>query len=98
MQLRPYQEQVITDIYQAWKDGAQNVVAQLATGAGKTVIFSHIIAKNTGHAIAIVHRVELVSQISLTLARYGIRHNIVGQKSGTREIVSIHMAELGRSF
>ena len=98
MRLRPYQQQVITEVYQAWEEGAQNVVAQLATGAGKTVIFSHIIAQHCGYAIAIAHRVELVSQISLTLARHGIRHNIIGQKSGIREIVSIHMSELGRSF
>ena len=98
MKLRPYQVSVMQEIYAAWNRGSRNVLAQLATGAGKTVLFSKIIADNTGPSIAIAHRVELVSQISLTLARYGIRHNIISQKQAIREIVSIHMAELGYSY
>ena len=41
---------------------------------------------------------ELISQISLTLGRYGVRHNIITPKANVREIVSIHMAEIGRSY
>ena len=98
MQLRPYQLEVMEKIYQAWDSGAVNVLAQLATGAGKTVLFSKIIADNPKPSIAIAHRVELVSQISLTLARNGIRHNIIAQKSAIKEIISIHMHELRRSY
>lgn len=98
MRLRPYQIEVVKEIYDAWKRGAQNVLAQLATGAGKTVLFSQMISDHPGHSIAIAHRIELVSQISLTLARYGVRHNIIAQKPAIREIISIHMAELGKSF
>lgn len=98
MKLRPYQLAVMQDIYSAWALGNRNVLAQLATGAGKTVLFSKIIADHTGISIAIAHRVELVSQISLTLARCGVRHNVIAQKSAVREIVSIHMGELGRSY
>ena len=98
MQLRDYQLEVMQKIYTAWQSGATNVLVQLATGAGKTVLFSKIIADNPGHAIAIAHRVELVSQISLTLAREGVRHNIIAQKSAIREIISLHMAEIKRSY
>lgn len=98
MQLRPYQLEVMEKIYQAWNSGAVNVLAQLATGAGKTVLFSKIIADNPKPSIAIAHRVELVSQISLTLARNGIRHNIIAQKSAIREVIAIHMQELRRSY
>ena len=98
MKLRPYQLAVMQDIYSAWAKGNRNVLAQLATGAGKTVLFAKIISDHTGISIAIAHRVELVSQISLTLARCGVRHNIIAQKSAVREIVSIHMAELGRTY
>lgn len=98
MELRPYQQEIITEIYKNWELGAINVLVQLATGAGKTVIFSKIIADYKGHSIAIAHRVELISQISLTLAQYGIRHNLIAQKGAIREIVSLHMAEIGRSF
>lgn len=98
MELRPYQTKVINDIHNAWNEGARNVCVQLATGAGKTVIFSHIMAAFGAPCIAIAHRMELVSQISLTLARYGIYHTLIAQKAAIREIVAIHMQELGRSY
>lgn len=98
MKLRPYQIAVINEVYAAWNRGRKNVLVQLATGAGKTVVFSKIIADNTGASIAIAHRSELVSQISLTLARYGVRHNIIAQKATVRELISIHLAELGKSY
>src|SRR6185437_5975157 len=98
MILRPYQEDVLTKIYSAWNNGARNVLAQLATGGGKTVLLAKIIKDNDGMAIAIAHRVELVSQISLTLARHGISHNIIAQKPAIREICALHLTEVGRSY
>ena len=98
MELRPYQTSILADIYSSWQCGATNVLAQLATGAGKTVIFSKVMADHDGLSVAIAHRVELVSQISLTLARHGVRHNIIAQRSAIREIVALHMAEVGRSY
>ena len=98
MELRQYQHDVINDIYREWANGAINVVAQLSTGGGKTVIFSHIIAEHKGPAIAIAHRVELVSQISMTLSRAGIRHNLIAQKSAIKEIVTMQMREYGKRF
>lgn len=98
MELRDYQKTAINEIYEAWQSGAQNVLIQLATGGGKTVVLSYIIAHHPGSSIAIAHRVELVSQLSLTLARHGIRHNIVASRAAIREIVSIHMNELGKSY
>jgi superfamily II DNA or RNA helicase len=96
--LRPYQVEAEANIYAAWKNGAQNVLVQMATGSGKTVLFTKILADEPGASIAIAHRVELVSQISLTLARYGVRHNIIAQKPAIRAIVALHLHELRRSF
>jgi DNA repair protein RadD len=98
MQLRPYQQKAEAEIYNAWSHGAQNVLVQLDTGAGKTVLFTKILADHQGWSVAIAHRVELVSQISLTLARHGVRHNIIAPKSSIRSIVAIHMLELKQSF
>jgi len=98
MELRDYQYKLIEDVTAAWETGATNVLMQLSTGGGKTVVFSDIIAKCGEPSVAIAHRVEIVSQISLTLARYGVRHNIIAQPSAIREIVSIHMQELGRRY
>lgn len=98
MELRPYQQELENKIYEAWDSGAINVLAQLSTGGGKTVLLASIVAKCNQPAIVIAHRVEIVSQISLTLARHGIKHNIVAQKNAIREIISLHMFELKKSY
>lgn len=98
MELRPYQVIAIAQTYEAWVKGNKNVCLQLATGGGKTVIFSTIMSNYPGYAVAIAHRVELVSQISLTLARAGIHHNIIAQKSAIRDIVNIHVLETGKNY
>jgi superfamily II DNA or RNA helicase len=74
------------------------VLAVLPTGGGKTVIFSNIISRHRGASCAIAHRQELVSQISLALAKDGVRHRIIGPPDVVRLCVSIHMAELGVSY
>lgn len=98
MELREYQKSIIQNIYSAWNSGAQNVLLQLATGGGKTVIFCEIIKNFKEKSIAIAHRIELVSQISLTLARNQIRHNIIAPKHTIRTIIAIHMSELQCSY
>jgi superfamily II DNA or RNA helicase len=72
-----------------------------ATGSGKTVLFSKLLFDEPGASIAIAHRQELVSQISVALARNGVRHRLVGAKYGSplmRVITALHVAELGHSY
>lgn len=96
--LRPYQAQAKSEIYAAWAAGAVNVLAVLPTGAGKTVTFSDILHDHKGASCAIAHRQELVSQISLALARDRVRHRIIGPKSVVKLCVNQHMSELGVSY
>jgi DNA repair protein RadD len=96
--LRSFQSQLRAAIYQAWASGARNVMPVLPTGGGKTVLFGNIIAENVGPSVAIAHRQELTSQISLALARNGVRHRVIGQKQLLRNIVQMHMAEVGRDY
>lgn len=95
--LRPYQQDIRDDIESRWL-GVANVLAVLPTGAGKTVLFSSILADEPGASCAIAHRQELVSQISLALARNGVRHRIIGQDSVIRMIVRLHMEEVGANY
>lgn len=96
--LRPFQSVLYQDILKAWGSGARNVLAVAPTGAGKTVLFSHAISDHGAPAVAIAHRHELVTQISLALARNGVYHRVIGQKDLIRSCVSLHMGEIGRSF
>lgn len=95
--LRPYQQDIRDDIESRWL-GVANVLAVLPTGAGKTVLFSSILADEPGASCAIAHRQELVSQISLALARNGVRHRIIGQDPVIRMVVRLHMEEVGANY
>lgn len=62
--LRGYQRDAITAVEKAWRKGQRPAVVS-ATGTGKTVTFSHLIAESVAaglRAIVLVHRDELVNQ------------------------------------
>ena len=98
MSLREYQLELKRGVYEAWGDGHRNVLAVLPTGGGKTVVFSNIIGENKGAAVAIAHRAELVSQMSLALARNGVRHKVIGPASLARNCTGLHLTELSKNF
>ena len=96
--LRDYQQEAERRVYEAWHAGARNVLLVLPTGSGKTVTFANIQRRMLAPSVAIAHRQELVSQISLALARYNVRHRIIGQPALIRACVQLHGIELGTSF
>lgn len=98
MDLRPYQTQLVGDVWGAWNQGARNVVMRLDTGGGKTVILSNLVNSWNGGVGVIAHRQELVSQLSMTLARHGVVHNIIAAEKVRRAIIAAQIAEFGRSF
>jgi superfamily II DNA or RNA helicase len=98
--LRPYQRKLKADTYAFWnsRTDPSNVMAVAATGSGKTVLFSDILAEYQGVRGALVHRQELVGQISLTLGKYGVRHRVIGAEKTVRDIISQHITELGTNY
>lgn len=66
--LRPYQEECVDACLQAIEQGKRRLGISLATGAGKTVIFTNLIGKvhlqdpKRYQTIILVHRRELVEQ------------------------------------
>lgn len=65
MSLRPYQQKIVHDIFQHWKNGRKRVLMQSGTGTGKTRMFNHIaaLAEKKGHRVLIVaDRRELIMQ------------------------------------
>jgi superfamily II DNA or RNA helicase len=70
----------------------------LPTGGGKTVVFGAILRNHSGSSVAIAHRRELVGQMSNTLARLQLRHRIIAPTPLIKEIVSLHIANHGRSY
>ncbi len=68
VQLRPYQEESIQAVLEYLENGEKRLGLSLATGGGKTVIFSHLIDrvpspnKNATQTLVLAHRRELVDQ------------------------------------
>lgn len=96
--LRPYQHAVEQGVLNAWQSGKRRALAVMPTGAGKTVLFSKISHDYRGNVINIAHRQELVSQISLALARNGVAHRIIAPDSVRRTIEQMHVGEFGRRY
>lgn len=98
--LRDYQEQLLTDVDEAFRSSpdVRDVAAILPTGGGKTVTFSARAQRATLPVCVNVHRVELVSQISMTFARFGIRHRLVAPAATIRSIRAEHYREFGRTY
>lgn len=95
---RPHQTPFKEGIYSAWDKGHKNILGVLPTGAGKTFVFVLIMSRHKGPCVAIAHRQELVYQISIALARFGVRHQVIGPKSVIQFTVRKHMEEYGKSF
>lgn len=96
--LRPYQATLKADVHEAWASGARNVLMRLDTGGGKSVLLADIVREHKGASAIIAHRQELVGQLSMSLAKMGVRHSIVAAKKTIQAIIQSHLAELGRSF
>jgi superfamily II DNA or RNA helicase len=62
MKLRPYQEDGIRACVQSYREGDTSGLLVLPTGAGKTIVFSSLIARSHGRVLVLVHRDELVRQ------------------------------------
>lgn len=93
MQLRGYQTSAIEGVSEAWRAGAKSVLLTVATGGGKTVIFSDV-ARRTGErgrrVLILAHRRELIRQASEKLTAAGTPHGIIAPGfSASRELVQV---------
>lgn len=62
MTLRPYQREAVEAVIGARKAGTRRLLICLPTGAGKTVIFSHLAKLAQRPVLVLAHREELLSQ------------------------------------
>lgn len=75
MKLRTYQRQTVDAVRSAWNSGIANVLAVLATGGGKTIVFLALMDEilkeqpNT-RFLLIAHRKELIDQPADRLAQF----------------------------
>ena len=76
IKLRPYQDDVVNKVL----TNTSNDLVQLATGGGKTVIFSKIIEQLKGNTLVLVHRDELLFQSCKMLALLDLQYQPINAK------------------
>jgi DNA repair protein RadD len=80
VQLRPYQQQAISDLRMAYRNGSAAPLLVAPTGMGKTVVFAAITqaaAARGRQVLILVHRRELIHQASAKLAAIGVDHGVI---------------------
>lgn len=75
-----------------------NVLIVSPTGSGKTVTMSELMVTYDAPQAAIAHRQELVGQISMALAKNGVRHGIVGAATTIAGIRAAQLEDLGINY
>ncbi|MCA1762211.1 MAG: DEAD/DEAH box helicase [Cryomorphaceae bacterium] len=84
-ELYPYQEEAIVRIFEVLDEteGKTNILFQLPTGGGKTVIFSEIarqfISRRKQKVLILTHRVELSVQTSNALSEIDVKNKIINR-------------------
>lgn len=61
MKLRDYQQIAVNAVEAGWQH-AERQLGVAATGAGKTIMFSHLAARQEGRTLILAHREELIEQ------------------------------------
>lgn len=101
IELRDYQLRLVDDIREAYRTGKNAPLVVLPTGGGKTTIFAYIThgAASKGNTVFLLaHRSELIHQISQTLGRFDVCHNIIAPHSIIRQAKVNHFHEFSRSY
>lgn len=98
MILRPYQTDMSDRIDAAWAAGHRNVLAVLPCAGGKTVIFGNKLSQEPGVSFVIAHRQELIFQISMALAKFGVVHSIQASKPIIKWAIRMHLQAFGKHF
>lgn len=93
LRLRDYQEATIDALMKGWDNGASRLAAVLPTGAGKTVIFSHLssgyVTANSGKRVLILaHTDELVRQAVRKLRDVAPHLKVGVVKAGENEVTA----------
>ena len=94
--LYDYQAKAVEEIRQKLKNS--RVLFQLATGGGKTVVFSYIaqkITKKNKRVLIISHRIELLTQAGGTLEEFGMQPQIITAKTKHPRDVHVSVAMVG---
>lgn len=99
--LRPYQQSLVAETYSQWDKGVQFVAMVSATGSGKSMTLTAIVAKERDrgqHVLVLAHRQELITQLSDTMGRMEIRHQVIAANKVVRFAAKQSMENHGVNY
>lgn len=99
--LRPYQQSLVAETYQQWNAGKQFVAMVSATGSGKSMTLTAIVAKERDrgqYVLVLAHRQELITQLSDTMGRMEIRHQVIAANKVVRFAAKQSMENHGVNY
>lgn len=97
--LREHQTDLVNRLLDRWAYNPHlNLLAVLATSGGKTAIVCHLVGENKGVSLVLAHRDILISQLSLTLCKFGIVHNLIASAKVKREITKLQCKAYNTPF
>lgn len=97
MILRQYQENCIQGLRDSFRRGHHSPLLVSPTGSGKTVMFSFLAARlrESGKRLQIlVHRDELVDQVSRTLNEFDVPHGIISASAPHDPFAAVHASSV----
>ena len=102
METRPYQKQALNNILEAYQAGVRRQAVVMATGTGKTAIFSQIPYILKGQTLVVAHTEDLVKQNAVRLQDFNPSLTVGVEMAGTYadttvDIVSASVQTLGRA-
>ena len=114
MQPRYYQQDLIDRVRLAWSQGHRNVLCVSPPRSGKTptaywlsepvfmaeqVFLASVPFTNLGIGVVFfAHREELVRQLAMTYAEFGIKHRIMAPDDSIKNIIHRQYKKYGKSF
>lgn len=99
--LRPYQRKLVADVYEQWDAGMQFVAMVSATGSGKSMTLTEIVRmeRDRGqYVLVLAHRQELITQLSDTMGRLEIRHQVIAANKVVRFAAKQSMENHGVNY
>jgi len=101
IKLRDYQQNLVDQIRTAYAQRYKCPLVVASTGAGKTIIFSYVTSQAASRDTVVLiaaHRKEIIWQISMSLAKFGVEHQIIAPADKIRSIKVAQFKAFGRSF
>lgn len=97
MQLRPYQQDAIDAIREAFRRRVRRVLLVSPTGSGKTIMFSYITHNamlREKRVTILVHRTELIDQVSAALEQFDVPHGVIAPGFPSRPAYPVQVASV----